>query len=142
MKLLNRVRPNEIGKFALAGTAFAVSIASLGLPGLSVVNAYVAPTPTAIVTLIEGSYVPDAVYFAVDQPVANCISGAYLIYQGGGSFPRGTADDSMRRANVRHMAQTLLLQKSIGAKVTVYAGNVASGNQYCVVENIHVPTTN
>jgi hypothetical protein len=101
--------------------------------------AYVAPTPVANVTYIEMSYVPDAVYFQVDQPVANCIAGAYLIWQGGATFPKGASDESMRRSSVRNMAQVLLHQKTVGAKITVYANTAPSGNQYCVVENIHLP---
>jgi hypothetical protein len=134
LKVLGSIDVSARARWSILGT-----IGALSLLGASTVHAYVAPTPTATVTLVEGSYVPDQFYFQVDQPVANCIAGAYLLWQGGGTFLRGTADDSMRRANVRYMAQALLLQKALGAKITVYAAAVATGNQYCVVENIHIP---
>lgn len=105
----------------------------------ALVNAASLPTAFGNVTYIEGSYVPDALYFKLDQPAANCPAGAFLVWQGGPQFPRGTSDDSMRRASVRFMAQTLQLQKTIGAKVVVFAASVASGTQYCNVENIHLP---
>lgn len=91
------------------------------------------------ITYIEGSRVPDVVLFQVDQPVGNCPVGAYLLWEGGSALPRGTTDDSMRRANVRYIAQTLQLQKAINAKVVVWATAVTNVTQFCVVENIHVP---
>jgi hypothetical protein len=98
--------------------------------------AHVAPYPDALVTLMEVSYVADQFFFLIDQPAANCPANTWLKYDGGVAFPRGTADDSARRTNIRLLMQTLQAMKLTGSKVRVFAANSVGG--YCNVENIYI----
>lgn len=112
----------------------------LSLLSLSCAQAASAAVGTWVsVNYIEVSRVPDVIYFQVDQPVGNCPAGAYVKWEGGSALPRGSADDSIRRANVRFMAQTLHLQKVINAKVVIWVTATDGVAQFCAVENIHIP---
>jgi hypothetical protein len=117
---------------ALAATC-AVAVACLGSAG---VRAWVAPVPEAFLTTVEGALVPDSFGFQIDQPVANCPANTWLFYDGGSGFPRASAVESMRQANVRAIFQMLMAQKIAGAKIRVYASAGAT-NINCRIEFIH-----
>ena len=92
----------------------------------------------ALVTLIEVTYLPDSIKFQVDQTVANCAPGSWIVWEGGALYPRGaaTTDETERNANVRIIGQVLLGQKALGSKVRLFANNKnASGN--CVVDYLY-----
>lgn len=108
---------------------------------LAITIAQTSPPP-AIVTRLEPSYVPDQFFFMVDQPVENCAAGTWLLYIGGVSYPSG-GSDSKYHSNVRNMYNTLLTQRALASKITVYARprdtQATQGNSaYCIVNNIHV----
>jgi hypothetical protein len=128
MKPKNKLRPSAVAaRFVLSLSSWLCAHAASAAVGTWV-----------SVNYIEVSRVPDVVYFQVDQPVGNCPAGAYVKWEGGAAIPRGSADDSIRRANVRYIAQTLHLQKVINAKVVIWV-TATTDVQYCAVENIHIP---
>ena len=53
------------------------------------------------ITTLEASYVPLFVYFQLNQPVANCPAGTWLIWEGGATLPVGGSDETGRRMNDR-----------------------------------------
>jgi hypothetical protein len=126
-------------KNILLAAMFSAALVVLG--SASSVSAWVAPVPEALLTTVEGALVPDSLGFQIDQPVANCPANVWLTYDGGSGFPRASADESMRRTNVRSIFQMLMAQKIAGAKIRVYAGNsttiVNSLYTNCRVEFIH-----
>jgi hypothetical protein len=99
--------------------------------------AFDAPTPVAKVTVIEPTYLPGFLLFVVDQQVANCASGEWLVWDGGAAFPPATASGLDRKANVKAMSNVVLAALHTGGRLRVHARNKpANGN--CVVEFIHV----
>lgn len=135
MTLLKALRLTNAAKFTQA--SIAVIVGALAPLGTSTVSAYVVPVPQANVVLIEASYVPDLFFFQIDATAANCPPGTWLLWQGGILFPKGTADDSSRKASVRSMFQAVLAQKTTGSKVSVYATATTPG-QTCIVEYLHL----
>lgn len=109
------------------------SIASFVTPAL----AYDLPVPIAKVILIEVTYQPGAVYFQIDQPVANCLAGEFILWDGGASYPPGNAaTEADRKSNVKQVTNTLLIAMHTNARVRVHARN-KPGTGNCVVEFLH-----
>lgn len=119
-----------------ASLIVAVGLVAGAVLGSVAVSAWVAPVPEAYLTTVEGVSVPDSVGFQIDQAAANCPANTWIYWDGGSGFPRATADETMRRANVRSMTQILMAQKIAGAKIRVYASNSAT-NVNCRVDFIH-----
>ena len=99
--------------------------------------AYDAPVPVAKVILVEVTYLPGAVFFQVDQPVANCLAGEFILWDGGASYPPGNAaTEADRKSNVKQLTNTLLAAMHTNARVRVHARNKI-GTGSCVVEFLH-----
>ena len=92
---MKRNLSNEFTAFLLA------SIASFVAPDL----AYDLPVAVAKVILVEVSYLPGAVFFQVDQPVAYCPAGEFILWYGGASYPPGNAaTEADRKSNVKRVS--------------------------------------
>lgn len=70
--------------------------------------AYDAPIPVAKVSAVEGSYLPGAVAFQIDQTVANCPGGEWIHWDGGAAYPPNASVDADRKANVKAVHNTLM----------------------------------
>lgn len=116
----------------------------LGVSGIALATVSI-PSPEAQVTLIEATLVPDSFLFQVDQAVANCAANTWLKWDGkivAAQSNSGESDSStsVRRTNVRFMAQSVLAAKLAGSRVKVFAANAtAATSNYCLVENIYFP---
>jgi hypothetical protein len=70
---------------------------------INIAYAWDQPGPSSgSVKLIETTYFPDIVVFQIDVLVANCPARAWLKYEGGASFPRGS-DEAKRSQSVREL---------------------------------------
>lgn len=130
-------------KFSLARTStfscIAVAVSAVSVLTGRTVDAYVDPAPVANVTMIDVTSAPDSFYFQLDAAAANCPANTFLRWEGGAAFPRGLADDSPQKSNVRSTMHALIAQKATGSKVRVYATNsTAATVGYFVVEFIHL----
>lgn len=117
----------------------------LGVSGIALATVSI-PSPEAQVTIIEATLVPDSFLFQVDQAVANCAANTWLKWDGklaaaqSGSNESSEPSTTLRRTNVRFMAQSVLAAKLAGSRVKVFAANAtAATNNYCLVENIYFP---
>ena len=71
------------------------------------VMAYDLPAPITKVTLVETLYVPNAIFFLIDQPVADCVAGDWITWDGGATFAPGSlATDADRKAKRLRSALT------------------------------------
>ena len=99
--------------------------------------AYDAPSPVAKVAFVEVSYQPGAVYFQIDQTVANCPTGDFILWEGGATYPPGNAaTEADRKTNVKQVTNTLLMAMHTGGRVRVYARNKTASTS-CVAEFLH-----
>ena len=79
------------------------------------------------VTMIEGTYVPDAVTFTIDVDSGNCTAGSLLRWNAKGT------DLQSRIANVQAVMTLLLTARTTGKRIQIYGNN--SG---CTVDFIHL----
>jgi hypothetical protein len=98
--------------------------------------AYDGSTPVVKVVVIEGSYAPSSILFVVDQQVANCPAGEWLMWEGGALYPRTSAVDIDRKANVKMAYTALLAAMHANGRVRVYARN-KTATVGCIVEFLH-----
>lgn len=100
------------------------------------VLAYDAPIPVAKVGALEQTYLPGYFAFVIDQQVANCAAGEWLIWDGGAAYPTATASGQDRKSNVKAMSNVVLAALHTGGRLRVYARNKPA-NGSCIVEFIH-----
>jgi hypothetical protein len=116
---------------------FVRALVSLSFAALApVAFAYDGPTPVAKVVVVEGSFAPGALYFVADQQVANCPAGEWLTWEGGAAYPRTSAVDIDRKANVKMTFTALLAAMHASGRVRVYARN-KTATVGCIVEFLH-----
>jgi hypothetical protein len=80
----------------------------------------------ANITSVEASYVPDQVFFTIDQKVANCDPGKLIVWKGGAAFELGS-DTSKIQSSVKAINNSLLLAMVAGRKVSVWVFNGPGG---------------
>jgi hypothetical protein len=116
---------------AAAVTTFSI-LASAALP-------YDEPIPVAKITLVEPTPLPAQFFFIIDQPVANCAAGEFLIWNGGVVYPQGNTDvdNNDRKANIKAVSNVALAALYTGGRVRVYAKNKSAAVPNCVVQYIH-----
>lgn len=66
-------------------------------------SAYDGATPVAKVVVLESTYLPGYFAFIIDQQVANCAAGEWILWDGGAAYPPASADAADRKANVKAM---------------------------------------
>lgn len=104
---------------------------------ISSVSAFDGATPVAKVVVLESTYLPGYFAFIIDQQVANCPAGEWLIWDGGAAYPPATADATDRKTNVKGMSNTVLAALHAGGRLRVHARNKPTATGSCVVEFIH-----
>jgi hypothetical protein len=101
---------------------------------------YDTPIPVAKVTAYEPTGLPSQFFFIIDQPVANCAAGEWIIWNGGLVFQGSSADPDYqndRKANVKAVSNSVLAALHTGGRMRVYAKNKSVGVTNCAVKYIH-----
>ena len=70
------------------------------------------------VAVIELSYMPGEIQFAIDTKAGNCVAGTHLRWRGYG------ADEAVRQANVKSVLAALLMAKASNTPLQLYGKNV------------------
>lgn len=97
-------------------------MAAAGLGALAWWSAHAAEVVTARVTLVEPTYMPNAVSFQIDKPLPSCPLGSWLTWNKGPD-------------NNRAVYAALLTAMSSGKRVTLYVNN---GDTTCTGQYLHV----
>jgi hypothetical protein len=85
------------------------------------------------VTVVEASYIPNAVTFQIDVAAGtSCPAGSWLIWQGQGS------DAQSKQANVEGVYSLLLAAKLTHSTVNVFGNNGSAGGFCAGVVFIHM----
>jgi hypothetical protein len=104
---------------------------------ISSASAYDGAVPVTKVVVLESTYLPGYFAFIIDQQVANCPAGEWLIWDGGAAYPPASADAADRKTNVKGMSNTVLAALHTGGRLRVYARNKPTATGSCVAEFIH-----